>query len=444
MSEIKFRMAAKTDVGLERSNNEDNFQVAANLEESPMRWINNHEYTLGRKGALMVVADGMGGMNAGEVASDIAINTVRELFAPEKITDDIVKTRFTIEKFMKSVVIEADRRIKEYAKVHPESKGMGTTIVIGWLFDGHLYVTWCGDSRAYIFNSNTGLFQISKDHSYVQQLVDCGKISKEDAFDFPDSNIITRSLSDATPKAVPDCLLKPQPLCNGDIILLCSDGLNGMIRDYEIESVIAQHQDNMTTCVDELIRSALDAAGADNCTVALCQIISGGGQSEQSRIPKFNSKFNFTDTLNTPMSYTKKKTSLWVSLIALFLIIMSCIAIFVIKGNPFAKPNEPVEEQVTDTIPQQESVDCTESNDDGQEDFTENNESESKETDKDIHNEDPVSNSTSRHSGRNKDKDGAKSTGKSEEKPQDENTKLVHNGVGLNELPGSAPKSEGE
>ena len=150
MSDIQFRMAAKTDVGLERANNEDNFQASANLEETPMKWVNNQQYSLGRKGALLVVADGMGGMNAGEVASEIAINTVRECFSPEKITDEVVKTRFTIEKFMKSVVIEADKRIKEFAKENPESRGMGTTIVIAWLFDGNLYVTWCGDSRAYI------------------------------------------------------------------------------------------------------------------------------------------------------------------------------------------------------------------------------------------------------------------------------------------------------
>lgn len=352
MNEIKFRMAAKTDVGLERSNNEDNFQLSASLEESPMRWVNNQEYSLGRKGALLVVADGMGGMNAGEVASDIAINTIRELFAPDKITDEVVKTRFTIEKFMKGVVVESDKRIKEYVKVHPEAKGMGTTIVIGWLYDGQLYVTWCGDSRAYIFNPNTGLFQISKDHSYVQQLVDSGKISKEDAFDFPDSNIITRSLSDATPKAVPDCLLKPQPLCNGDIIMLCSDGLNGMIHDDEIETVIAENQGNMTNCVDALIHAALKAAGADNCTVALCQIVSGGKQSDLGRIPKFDSKKEISDTIKGISSSTRKNSILWITLVTLILVVLSCITIFLIKGNPFMAPNKPMEEQVVDSASQ--------------------------------------------------------------------------------------------
>ena len=322
MSDIRFRIAAKTDIGLERTNNEDNLQVSANLDESPMKWVNNQEYSLGNKGALMVVADGMGGMNAGEVASEIAINTVREMFSPEHITDEIVKNRYTIEKFMKGIIVEADKRIKEFGKENPESQGMGTTIVIAWLFDSNLYVSWCGDSRAYIYNENTGLFQISKDHSYVQELVDRGKLSKEEAFDFPDSNIVTRSLTDSNTKAVSDCLLKPQPLCNGDIILLCSDGLNGMIRDNEIESIISQHQDNMTECVDSLIQAALDAAGADNCTVALCQIVSGGEQSTKERIPKYSI------SAKDENASTTKKSKPWLSILSGFvmlLLIVGCI-----------------------------------------------------------------------------------------------------------------------
>ena len=276
MSNITFRMAAKTDTGCVRSNNEDNFQASADLANGQMRWVNNELCSLGDKGALLVVADGMGGMNAGEVASEIAIETVREYFAPGKLVPDVVKNRMAIERYMKSVIVEADTRIKKAGRENPESRGMGTTIVIAWIFDKKLYVSWCGDSRAYIWNENTGLFQITKDHSYVQDLVDQGKIAPEDAFDYPDNNIITRSLCDATPKANPDCLKKPIDLCNGDIILLCSDGLNGMLRDHEIEAIVGRNTKDMTECVDALIDSALDAGGVDNVTVALCQITDGG------------------------------------------------------------------------------------------------------------------------------------------------------------------------
>ena len=105
MSKIKFRIAAKTDVGLERSNNEDNFQAASDLQVVPMRWVNNEVCQLGEKGALLVVADGMGGMNAGEVASQIAIDIVRKEFAPANITPEITKSRYAIEKFMNNTEI---------------------------------------------------------------------------------------------------------------------------------------------------------------------------------------------------------------------------------------------------------------------------------------------------------------------------------------------------
>lgn len=359
MNDIHFRIAAKTDVGLERNNNEDNFQVSANLDESPMKWVNNQEYSLGRKGALLVVADGMGGMNAGEVASEIAINTVRELFCPENITDEIVKTRFTIEKFMKGVIVEADKRIKAFAKENPESRSMGTTIVIAWLFDGNLYVSWCGDSRAYIYNPSTGLFQITKDHSYVQDLVDAGKISKEDAFDFPDSNIITRSLSDSTPKPNPDCLLMPQKLCDNDIILLCSDGLNGMIRDQEIESIIVANQGNMTECVDALIQAALDAAGADNCTVALCQILSGGAESSIKRIPKYSSpdKSISENEGGDGQNHKTRHTLFFLSILAFCLVIGALVGWYFF-GLPNLKQSQDVaKEDSTEVIlPDSDSV----------------------------------------------------------------------------------------
>ncbi|MDO4319414.1 MAG: protein phosphatase 2C domain-containing protein [Bacteroidales bacterium] len=283
MSNIRFRIAAKTDVGCVRTNNEDNFQAAADLSQQPMRWINNESYDLGPKGALLVVADGMGGMNAGEVASEIAISTIKEFFAPERLTADVTRDRHSINKYMRDVVIEADRRIKASSTV--ETRGMGTTVVMAWLLDGKCYVCWCGDSRAYIYNPSNGLFQVSKDHSYVQGLVDEGKISEEDAFDFPDSNIITRCLCDAKAAAEPDVLAQPQPLCNGDIILLCSDGLSGMLRDRDMQQIIKAHTDNMDVCADELIAAALRAGGNDNVTVAIAGIEQGGATATPDRVP---------------------------------------------------------------------------------------------------------------------------------------------------------------
>ena len=319
MSTIKFRVAAKTDIGLVRTNNEDNFQVAADLSAGNMRWVNNEICSLGTKGTLLVVADGMGGMNAGEVASALAIETVRERFEPQKLTPDVLKSRFTIEKYLNDTIIAADARIKAEAKTHPEARGMGTTMVIAWALDGNLYVSWCGDSRAYIYNPAAGLHQITKDHSYVQSLVDKGAISREDAFDYPDSNIITRSLSDSPTKAKPETLLKPYKLCDNDIVLLCTDGLNGMIRDNEIEAVIRKNEHDMSVLVDELIHAACDAEGSDNVTICICQILQGAGPSDPQAFEAYDSRLRGKQR-NAPMAHTvitadnttKPKSKTWV------------------------------------------------------------------------------------------------------------------------------------
>ncbi|MDE7346272.1 MAG: protein phosphatase 2C domain-containing protein [Muribaculaceae bacterium] len=296
MSNIQFRIAAKTDVGLVRTNNEDNFQASSDLSKNQMRWINNEVCSLGDKGALIVVADGMGGMNAGEVASELAIETVREYFSLENLTADVMKTRYSIEKFMNEVIVAADARIKEEARRNPETKGMGTTIVIGWILDGKLYVSWCGDSRAYVYNPAAGLHQITKDHSYVQGLVDKGSITREEAFDFPDSNIITRCLSDSTAKAKPESLLKPYDLCDGDIILLCTDGLSGMIRDSEMEAIIRANEQDMDVLVDELIKVACEAEGSDNITICICQILRGASQCKPEVFTDYDKRNNGNQT----------------------------------------------------------------------------------------------------------------------------------------------------
>lgn len=363
MNTIKFRIAAKTDVGLVRTNNEDNFQASSDLSKSQMRWVNNEICSLSDKGALIVVADGMGGMNAGEVASELAIETIREYFSPEKITQEVLKTRYTIEKYMNDAIIAADMKIKAEAKVRPETKGMGTTIVIGWIFHGKLYLSWCGDSRAYVYNPSAGLHQISKDHSYVQNLIDKGSITRDEAFDFPDSNIITRCLSDATTKAKPESLLKPYEISDNDIIMLCTDGLSGMIRDNEIESIIRHNEHDMDTLVDELIKAACDAEGSDNITICLCQILQGGSLCDPSVFIDYDkrqngNKDNFIRTLiNNPEDITPKNKHFWVIGIICVLIAVVGVAIwwFAFKNNSREnKINEVKTEQVNIDKPKHE------------------------------------------------------------------------------------------
>ena len=289
--ELIFRMAARCEAA-GRPNNEDNYQVDENLADEHWGFTADKEISLSDKGALLVVCDGMGGMNAGEVASAIAVATIKEWFAAERLTDKILESSTTIQRYIVDAIQAADAAIKNDGKDNPEHEGMGSTIVLAWLLGQKVYIGWCGDSRAYRFNSKLGLVRLSHDHSYVQELVDAGKLTEDLAFDHPNNNIITRSLGDTRGKAQPDT--KVYDLCNEDIILLCSDGLCGCLRDREIEDVIKQHQTSMQECRDALWDADEAAGWHDNVTIALAQVISGGatetGEQPINSQPISNSK----------------------------------------------------------------------------------------------------------------------------------------------------------
>jgi protein phosphatase len=313
MSNIHFQLTAGTDVGLQRSNNEDNFIVNANLSESEW-FIPKDEVSsivLKEKGCLLVVADGMGGMNAGEVASGIAIDNIQQSFLSYHINDDIIRSAASIENFMKTAVLSADNAIKEHAEKNMETFGMGTTIIMAWILGEKVYISWCGDSRAYSFHPESGLIQLSKDHSYVQELVDEGRLDKECAFDHPNNNIITRSLGDPGRIAEPD--FAEHNLRDDEMILLCTDGLSGMLRDSAIEKIMTETADDITVCKNTLIESALKEGGHDNVTIAICKIVSGANV------------VNDADK-DVVSSNTIKKSRL-VALIVILLLLMGLIAL---------------------------------------------------------------------------------------------------------------------
>lgn len=289
---ILFRMAARCEAA-GRPNNEDNYQLDDNLSDNSWGFTADAEVSLGEKGALLVVCDGMGGMNAGEVASDIAVKTIKEWFTTDKLTDAVVAAPC---KYIASAIVAADAAIKAHSKTNPDTEGMGSTIVLAWLLGQKVYVGWCGDSRCYRFNPALGLERLSHDHSYVQELVDAGKLTEELAFDHPNNNIITRSLGDPRSAAQPDC--KEFDLYNQDIILLCSDGLCGTLRDNEIAELIKQHQTSMQECRDALWDADEAAGWTDNTTIALAQIISGGKDATTA---------NKTATACTDISTSKAK-----------------------------------------------------------------------------------------------------------------------------------------
>lgn len=271
---ISFKLFAGTDVGL-RDNNEDNFTVCPDLSQN--EWIipADHQQViqLGERGCIIVVADGMGGQNAGEVASAIAIATVQNMFSREEMPDGIWRQPSAIKDYLKKVVKTADAEVKAYSAEHPDAEGLGSTIVIAWIISNKIYVCWLGDSRAYAFVPGKGIGRLSKDHSYVQQLVDAGAFTEEEAMMHPNSNVITRSLGDATQKAKPE--VAEYPLEAGEIILLCSDGLCGVCKDEEIGEIIEANCDDLKKCKDKLTEAALDNDGSDNITIALLQVCGG-------------------------------------------------------------------------------------------------------------------------------------------------------------------------
>lgn len=270
MSEVKFKLAAGTNVGLYRQNNEDNFVVCPDLAEGQWLIPQNEDFeALGSYGALLVVADGMGGMNAGEVASALAVETIQQLFTSETIAQ-IVEDEKAIQDFMIHVVKTADLNILNRSNSDSSTQGMGTTVVMAWVLGRRAYVCWCGDSRCYVLNRHHGLMRLSKDHSFVQELVDRGELEPQYASEHPLSNVITRCLGNEEKRAEPE--IRIYELYDGDTLMLCSDGLSALCQDELIASVMQEYGDNPTECRNELISAALSKGGHDNVTVALCHI----------------------------------------------------------------------------------------------------------------------------------------------------------------------------
>lgn len=292
---IKFRMhaysdaAGKSNPSAVRGGNEDNFYVDDNLcDEFVSRCESDVEKELCDYGLIMAVADGMGGMNAGEVASEIAVKTVQDFFSPGKINSDNSRDHQSRKKYLERLIVEADSRIKQDAHDNPEHAGMGSTIILAWIVGNEMTLSWCGDSRAYRFNAQRGIELISEDHSYVQDLVKQGKLTYEQTFEHPQGNIVTRSLGDESQTAKPETRFFN--VYDGDIILLCSDGLSGVLRDRKtpdgqggyypgdnLEDVIKNNRESLVACRLALWQAAEAADWYDNVTAILCEIIDGAG-----------------------------------------------------------------------------------------------------------------------------------------------------------------------
>lgn len=269
------KIFAGTNVGL-RDNNEDNFTVCSDLQSGSWAVPTDHQQvlSLGNMGSLLLVADGMGGQNAGEVASAIAVQTVEALFSLEALSSICLDDDNQVRQYLLNGIEKADARIKAHAHDHAETSGMGSTLVMAWILKGVAHVAWIGDSRAYAVMPSKGIARLTKDHSFVQGLVDKGQITEEEAMTHPNSNIITRSLGDMSQRARGDVV--SYSLHNGEVILLCSDGLCGVCSDAVIGGIVEDYVADLQQCKEQLTNAALRAGGSDNITIALAQYFDDG------------------------------------------------------------------------------------------------------------------------------------------------------------------------
>ena len=279
---MRIRISALTDAGKERENNEDALLFCPDLQQQ--EWLDqgtDNYISLGELGSLLIVADGMGGANAGEVASALAIDTVKDYFQSQRV-QAAISQEMTAEMLQRAVVM-ADEAINQHIMKNPETKGMGTTIVICWLLGQTAHIAWCGDSRCYVYNPISGLRRLTTDHSYVQELINKGELTEEEAFTHPESNLITRGLGDF--QTYPTADIVTYDFEPNDIILVCSDGLCGYCPDTDIENVMKDHYTDVKDCCQGLMTLALDAGGCDNISLLLASII--GDDDEQPSKVKF-------------------------------------------------------------------------------------------------------------------------------------------------------------
>ena len=229
---------------------------------------------------------------------------------------------------------------------------MGTTVVMAWVLNDKAYVCWCGDSRCYVLNKQHGLIQLSKDHSYVQELVDKGELAPELMHDHPLSNVITRCLGDVENRANPETRIFQ--LHHGDCIMLCSDGLSSLCHDSQILDTMIEFHDNPLDCKNELISAALSNGGYDNVTIAVCNIHREGeeeatedependGEEEKAAEEEPTEEELNTTIRNVQVKRRRKGSRFF--LILLFLLIIAGLCIY------FIPDCEPIRNEISATV----------------------------------------------------------------------------------------------
>ena len=263
---------AKSDVGRVRRGNEDNFLL---LDLSTQRaWTGSdgaenpedmNSLNLGEKGLVLVVSDGMGGALAGDVASRMAIESVREVMVADD--GDGCDADASLVDCLKHATMQANRAIHFKSMEDSRCSGMGATLTGAAIKDDKLDLVQVGDSRAYVVRGDQ-IRLATKDQSLVQQLVDVGQISEEEAETHMFRNVILQALGAQTELLPATARIQ---LRNGDVLLLCSDGLSGKLRNDEIRQIVSASTDDLGAACTALIAEANNRGGEDNITVVLAK-----------------------------------------------------------------------------------------------------------------------------------------------------------------------------
>jgi len=234
---------SKTDIGMVREVNQD--------------YVFTTETPIGNLPNLLVVADGMGGHRAGEYASRLAVEVLKQELEGSTKDDP--------EAMMRNAITLANERVLEAARQDAKLSGMGTTLVVATVIEQTLYFANVGDSRLYLLNDD--IKQLSKDHSLVQEMVRLGGINQEEAKNHPDKNIITRAIG---AKDEVEIDFFEYRLKKGDVILMCTDGLSNMVDNEEILHIVKCSRD-VVEAVEQLIERAKDNGGSDNIGIIVAQ-----------------------------------------------------------------------------------------------------------------------------------------------------------------------------
>jgi protein phosphatase len=218
---------------------------------------------------LAVLADGMGGYNAGEVASGIAVAMISAEIKKNLAAIAGELDVATAEKLVGEHAVRANNAIFQASQSQPQYAGMGTTLVVALWHDDHMIVGHIGDSRLYRMRASK-LEQVTKDHSLLQEQIDSGLITKEQARHSQNKNLVTRAVG-IDPEV--DAEVHSYPVQPGDIYLLCSDGLNDMVTDEDMELTLSSLQANLPLAAEQLVQQANDNGGRDNVSVILVRVL---------------------------------------------------------------------------------------------------------------------------------------------------------------------------